>query len=253
MSEHPSEQSGADFSVARDLPPLEILLGVKDLKHFFRLGRQVVQKLSNENVSIRNLGTWQIAAGYLEKIFGGLGQDSLRGFSFVDVGGGAYGGEGSSYGPDLAKALNHFGADVTIVDPVASKGDFLPEELHHIIVAPETIENFVQRKQSSAKEVSMLVSASFFGSPSKVINSQEECLATITTLRDMAKVSDVQLHVVNNLDRVNWQLLANQFSDPSIGNGLQVKYLGDVTLSAEIPKDQKPTFDLIIVDNRLPR
>ncbi len=250
MSEHPSEQSGADFSFARDLPQLETLLDVKDLKQFIRLGKQSARFLKNEGVLIQNFGTWGVVTGYLDKIFGGLKKDSLRRYSFVDVGGGSYNAQGRSYGPDLAKALNYFGADVTIVDPVANPGDFLPDELEHIVVEPETVENFVQK--NVAKKVSMVTSASFFGSPDKVVNTPEDCLAVIATLRDMAKVSDVQLHVVNNLDHVNWELLENQLNDSSVEHGLQVKYLAGATLSAHTQKDA-PLVDLIIIDNRLPR
>ncbi len=250
MSEHTSEQSGADFSIARDFPALETVLTSKDLQKFDRLGIEIQRRLKKKGVLIRNPGTWQMAIGYLDKIFGGLQKDSLRGYSFIDVGGGSYKTQGFSYGPDLAKAFNYFGADVTIVDPVANPNDFLPDELKHVVIEPETVENFVQRNVT--KKVSMLTSASFFGSPNKEVNTPEECLATIANLRDMAKVSDVQLHVVNNLDHVNWQLLASQLNDSSVEHGLQVKYLGGATLLANSRKDM-PLVDLIIIDNRLPR
>ncbi len=248
MAGESPEQFYADFSLTRDLPKLEAVLIDKDLLGYAREGKRVWKYLKDQGVSIRHHGTWEVALGYFNRMFGGLQHDDLKGYSFVDVGGGSYDTVGRTYGPDLAKALGHFGADVTIIDPMAQAEDFASAELERITIASETIENFV--KQGDRKKASLVTSVSFFGSPSKPVHSTEDSLAVIETLRAMAQLADTQVHVINNYDLINWELLNDLLSKEGTAQELNIKYVGNATMLNSKENKKIPPVDLLIADNR---
>lgn len=235
------------LNARKDFPPATLPLeSKKDLISMYSTANRLAVQLHEEGLNIHDLpGTWKAALGYVNRLFGGLKPGALKDLHFVDVGGGSYGGSGS-FGPDLSKVLDRFGAEVTLVDPGAQISDFSAEQLQRLEVVSTTVEQYA--KNSGKSKADVVLSTTFFGSPDMSVGTEDQALQAIQLLREMSKVSDIQIHTINNLDDFNWRVMAELIRDKQLNHGLNVTYIGDITRTAK--RKEEPAFDFLIIDNR---
>lgn len=188
-------------------------------------------KLPNaEQEKLRTVGIWLHTLGYLSYWLGGengLSEGGLKGVNILEIGGGSY-AQGSTYGPNLARILSGlYGADVTLVDPVATESDFLPKEHELVKAIPQTLDAFLSDNALRGNKLFDLeLSNAFFGSSEHTI-SQEFIRQAVV---DSKNIASRQLHAVNNLDVDLQQLkLGSLFDDMEdvkiISSGAHVTFI----------------------------